>query len=115
MSFCSWYHSSPLHDVAGLPLLYTDIAFNTFLHKGRNRNHQGLAAAIIELWERSVVVKIAVKRGIQNTNNLLMAEEIKVCQSFHVRQQVSLSSNLIWFVAQESIQVISFVDKISGS
>ncbi|KAL8094250.1 hypothetical protein AgCh_035952 [Apium graveolens] len=44
---------------------------------GRNRNHQGLAAAIIELWERSVVVKIAVKRGIQNTNNLLMAEEIK--------------------------------------
>lgn len=44
---------------------------------GRNRNHQGLAAAIIKLWEKSLVVKIAVKRGIQNTNNLLMAEEIK--------------------------------------
>ncbi|PON94506.1 RNA-binding, CRM domain containing protein [Trema orientale] len=44
---------------------------------GRNRNHQGLACAIIKLWEKSMVVKIAVKRGIQNTNNKLMAEEIK--------------------------------------
>ncbi|KAK1298050.1 hypothetical protein QJS10_CPB14g00344 [Acorus calamus] len=45
---------------------------------GRNRNHHGLAAAILELWEQSLVVKIAVKRGIQNTNNKLMAEELKV-------------------------------------
>lgn len=45
---------------------------------GRNRNHQGLAAAIIKLWEKSLVVKIAVKRGIQNTNNKLMSEELKV-------------------------------------
>lgn len=45
---------------------------------GRNRNHQGLAAAIIKLWEKSLVVKIAVKRGIQNTNNKLMAEELKI-------------------------------------
>lgn len=45
---------------------------------GRNRNHQGLAAAIVKLWEKSLVVKIAVKRGIQNTNNKLMAEELKV-------------------------------------
>ncbi|KAB1212518.1 Chloroplastic group IIA intron splicing facilitator CRS1, chloroplastic [Morella rubra] len=44
---------------------------------GRNRNHQGLASAIIKLWEKSLVVKLAVKRGIQNTNNKLMAEEIK--------------------------------------
>lgn len=44
---------------------------------GRNRNHQGLAAAIIKLWEKSLVAKIAVKRGIQNTNNKLMAEELK--------------------------------------
>ncbi|TVU20352.1 hypothetical protein EJB05_36559, partial [Eragrostis curvula] len=44
---------------------------------GRNRNHQGLAAAIVKLWEKSLVVKIAVKRGIQNTNNKIMAEEIK--------------------------------------
>ncbi|XP_058091528.1 CRM-domain containing factor CFM3B, chloroplastic [Magnolia sinica] len=45
---------------------------------GRNRNHQGLAAAIVKLWEKSLVVKIAVKRGIQNTNNKLMAEELKM-------------------------------------
>lgn len=44
---------------------------------GRNRNHQGLASAIIKLWEKSLVVKIAVKRGIQNTNNELMSDEIK--------------------------------------
>ncbi|KAJ6818781.1 CRM-domain containing factor CFM3, chloroplastic/mitochondrial [Iris pallida] len=44
---------------------------------GRNRHHHGLAAAILKLWEESIVVKIAVKRGIQNTNNKLMAEELK--------------------------------------
>ncbi|KAJ0985747.1 hypothetical protein J5N97_004103 [Dioscorea zingiberensis] len=44
---------------------------------GRNRNHHGLAAAILKLWEKSLVVKIAVKRGIQNTNNKIMAEELK--------------------------------------
>ncbi|KAK7271250.1 hypothetical protein RJT34_26988 [Clitoria ternatea] len=43
---------------------------------GRNRNHQGLACAILKLWEKSLVVKIAVKRGIQNTNNKLMADEL---------------------------------------
>ncbi|CAI9113566.1 OLC1v1014191C1 [Oldenlandia corymbosa var. corymbosa] len=45
---------------------------------GRNRHHQGLAAAIVKLWEKSLVVKIAVKRGIQNTNNKLMSEELKM-------------------------------------
>ncbi|KAM0933215.1 putative RNA-binding, CRM domain, YhbY-like superfamily [Dioscorea sansibarensis] len=44
---------------------------------GRNRNHHGLATAILKLWEKSLVVKIAVKRGIQNTNNKIMAEELK--------------------------------------
>ncbi|XP_028787005.1 CRM-domain containing factor CFM3, chloroplastic/mitochondrial [Neltuma alba] len=44
---------------------------------GRNRNHQGLACAILKLWEKSLVAKIAVKRGIQNTNNKLMADELK--------------------------------------
>ncbi|KAL6497034.1 hypothetical protein OROGR_028963 [Orobanche gracilis] len=44
---------------------------------GRNRNHQGLATSIIKLWEKSLLVKIAVKRGKQNTNNKLMAEELK--------------------------------------
>ncbi|KAL4316422.1 hypothetical protein AHAS_Ahas15G0283500 [Arachis hypogaea] len=44
---------------------------------GRNRKHQGLAAAIIKLWERCEIVKIAIKRGVQNTNSEIMAEEIK--------------------------------------
>lgn len=44
---------------------------------GRNRRLQGLAAAIVKLWERSEIAKIAVKRGIQNTNNKLMSEELK--------------------------------------
>ncbi|XP_057447041.1 CRM-domain containing factor CFM3, chloroplastic/mitochondrial isoform X2 [Lotus japonicus] len=44
---------------------------------GRNRNHQGLACAILKLWEKSLLAKIAIKRGIQNTNNKLMADELK--------------------------------------
>ncbi|XP_061357575.1 CRM-domain containing factor CFM3, chloroplastic/mitochondrial [Gastrolobium bilobum] len=45
---------------------------------GRNRNHQGLACAILKIWEKSLVAKIAVKPGIQNTNNKIMAEELKM-------------------------------------
>ncbi|XP_050224247.1 CRM-domain containing factor CFM2, chloroplastic isoform X2 [Mercurialis annua] len=44
---------------------------------GRNRKHQGLAAAIVKLWEKCEIAKIAVKRGVQNTNSQLMAEELK--------------------------------------
>lgn len=44
---------------------------------GRNKNHQGLASAMVKLWERSAIAKIAVKRGVQNTSNERMAEEIK--------------------------------------
>lgn len=50
-----------------------------FVHSvGRNRQHQGLAAAIVKLWEKSSIAKIAIKRGIPNTSNERMAEEIKV-------------------------------------
>ena len=66
--------------------LYYFLTVSLFLHptlfsfgKGRNRHHQGLAVAILKIWEKSLVVKIAVKRGIQNTNNKLMADELKVC------------------------------------
>ncbi|CAN8269802.1 unnamed protein product [Cochlearia groenlandica] len=44
---------------------------------GRNRNLQGLAVAIVKLWEKCEVVKIAVKRGVRNTNSELMAAELK--------------------------------------
>ncbi|KAL5809920.1 hypothetical protein ACOSQ4_026488 [Xanthoceras sorbifolium] len=38
---------------------------------GRNRKLQGLAAAILKLWEKSLIAKIAVKWGVPNTNNEL--------------------------------------------
>ncbi|OIT05910.1 PREDICTED: CRM-domain containing factor CFM2, chloroplastic [Nicotiana attenuata] len=44
---------------------------------GRNRKLQGLAAAIVKLWEKCEIAKVAVKRGVQNTNSELMAEELK--------------------------------------
>lgn len=51
---------------------------NFFLFTGRNRNLQGLAASIVKLWEKCEIAKIAVKRGVQNTNSEMMAEELKV-------------------------------------
>ncbi|XP_055825029.1 CRM-domain containing factor CFM3, chloroplastic/mitochondrial isoform X2 [Solanum dulcamara] len=45
---------------------------------GRNRQLQGLAAAMVKLWRRSAIVKIAIKRGVLNTSNERMAEELKV-------------------------------------
>ncbi|RVX08852.1 CRM-domain containing factor CFM2, chloroplastic [Vitis vinifera] len=44
---------------------------------GRNRKLQGLAASMIKLWEKCEIAKIAVKRGVQNTNSEMMAEELK--------------------------------------
>uniref|UniRef100_A0A251V2G7 Putative CRS1 / YhbY (CRM) domain-containing protein n=1 Tax=Helianthus annuus TaxID=4232 RepID=A0A251V2G7_HELAN len=44
---------------------------------GRNRDLQGLAVAMAKLWERSAIAKIAIKRGVHNTRNERMAEELK--------------------------------------
>ncbi|XAR51812.1 hypothetical protein NMG60_11006550 [Bertholletia excelsa] len=44
---------------------------------GRNRKLQGLAASIVKLWEKCEIAKIAIKRGVQNTNSEIMAEELK--------------------------------------
>lgn len=44
---------------------------------GRSRQHQGLAMAMIKLWERSSIAKITLKRGVQLTTSERMAEEIK--------------------------------------
>lgn len=45
---------------------------------GRSRELQGLAAAIVKLWAKSAIAKIAIKRGVLNTCNERMAEELKV-------------------------------------
>ncbi|KAK3210473.1 hypothetical protein Dsin_015179 [Dipteronia sinensis] len=44
---------------------------------GRNRELQGLAKAMAKLWENSALAKIAIKRGVLNTRNERMAEELK--------------------------------------
>ncbi|ERN01418.1 hypothetical protein AMTRI_Chr03g147650 [Amborella trichopoda] len=44
---------------------------------GRSRQHQGLAVAMVKVWEKSSIVKIALKRGVQNTCGERMAEQIK--------------------------------------
>ncbi|KAL3812516.1 hypothetical protein ACJIZ3_013784 [Penstemon smallii] len=44
---------------------------------GRSRQHQGLAAAMIKLWEKSSIAKIALKRGVQLTTSERMAEDLK--------------------------------------
>ncbi|KAF5458827.1 hypothetical protein F2P56_022828 [Juglans regia] len=44
---------------------------------GRSRELQGLARAMAKLWERSAIAKIAIKRGVLNTRNERMAEELK--------------------------------------
>ncbi|XP_075476272.1 CRM-domain containing factor CFM3A, chloroplastic/mitochondrial [Primulina tabacum] len=44
---------------------------------GRGRQLQGLAVAMIKLWERSSIAKIALKRGVQLTTSERMAEDLK--------------------------------------
>ena len=55
---------------------------STVCGTGRNKGLSGLAAAIVKLWEKSEIVKLGVKRGVQNTNNERMAEELKVWSIF---------------------------------
>lgn len=44
---------------------------------GRSRQLQGLATAMVKLWERSSIAKIALKRGVQLTTSERMAEDLK--------------------------------------
>ncbi|XP_057771404.1 CRM-domain containing factor CFM3A, chloroplastic/mitochondrial-like [Salvia miltiorrhiza] len=44
---------------------------------GRSRQQQGLAAAMVKLWERSSIAKVALKRGVQLTTSERMAEDLK--------------------------------------
>lgn len=48
------------------------------MYLGRSRELQGLAAAMVKLWEKSAIAKIVIKRGVLNTSNERMAEELKV-------------------------------------
>ncbi|KAJ1276086.1 hypothetical protein BS78_05G187200 [Paspalum vaginatum] len=44
---------------------------------GRSRQLQGLANAMVKLWEKSSIAKISLKRGVQLTTSERMAEDIK--------------------------------------
>ncbi|KAG8090583.1 hypothetical protein GUJ93_ZPchr0011g28938 [Zizania palustris] len=44
---------------------------------GRSRQLQGLAVAMVKLWEKSCIAKITLKRGVQLTTSERMAEDIK--------------------------------------
>ncbi|KAL5123004.1 Chloroplastic group IIA intron splicing facilitator CRS1, chloroplastic [Glycine soja] len=44
---------------------------------GRNKGLKGLAATILKLWEKSLIAKIAIKYGIPNIDNEMMATELK--------------------------------------
>ncbi|AEE76712.1 CRM family member 3A [Arabidopsis thaliana] len=44
---------------------------------GRSRQLQGLATAMVRLWEKSMLAKIAIKRGVQSTTSERMAEDLK--------------------------------------
>lgn len=50
---------------------------------GRSRQHQGLATAMVKLWEKSSIAKIALKRGVQLTTSERMAEDIRVIICFY--------------------------------
>ncbi|ONM04945.1 chloroplast RNA splicing1 [Zea mays] len=65
---------------------------------GRNTRLQGLAAAILKLWEKSLIAKIAVKIGIQNTNNEQMAWNLKGKAYIGLSLTQSTESVLLLFV-----------------
>ncbi|XP_010450030.1 PREDICTED: CRM-domain containing factor CFM3B, chloroplastic-like [Camelina sativa] len=44
---------------------------------GRSRQMQGLATAMVKLWQKSLIAKVALKRGVQLTTSERMAEDIK--------------------------------------
>ncbi|KAL1200060.1 CRM-domain containing factor CFM3B [Cardamine amara subsp. amara] len=44
---------------------------------GRSRQLQGLATAMAKLWQKSLIAKVALKRGVQLTTSERMAEDIK--------------------------------------
>ncbi|KAH0463790.1 hypothetical protein IEQ34_006576 [Dendrobium chrysotoxum] len=50
----------------------------------KNTKLQGLACAIMKLWEKSLIAKIAIKVGIQNTNSQQMAWELKA--NYHLSE-----------------------------
>ncbi|KAL9297505.1 hypothetical protein ACSQ67_023401 [Phaseolus vulgaris] len=58
---------------------------------GRNKRLKGLAAAILKLWEKSLIAKISIKYGIPNTDNEVMANELKAIMQYWWSWSLGLS------------------------
>lgn len=74
---CPPFTKPKLTDAELLHLRKLSHSLPTHFVLGRNRKLQGLAAAILKLWEKSLIAKIALKWGVPNTNNEQMACELK--------------------------------------
>ncbi|KAG8384102.1 hypothetical protein BUALT_Bualt04G0083100 [Buddleja alternifolia] len=77
LRICPPYTKSKLTDDELTQLRKLARPLPTHFVLGRNRNLQGLAAAILKLWEKCHIAKIALKWGIPNTDNEQMANELK--------------------------------------
>lgn len=81
------------------------------IFEGKNRRLQGLAAAILKLWEKSLIVKIAVKLGIPNTDNEQMAYELKASS----RENVHIDfGNMISKILLFQIRKTLLMNKLTG-
>ena len=77
-----------------------------FTAAGRSRDLQGIASAMVKLWETSAIAKIAIKRGVPFTNNDRMAEELGVLLVNRAGIMATLLLDLIevnFYCAKESI------------
>lgn len=66
---------------------------------GKNKRLQGLAAAILKLWQKSPIAKIAIKYGVPNTDNEAIANELKASSykiycSMYVRVRCKTSETI---------------------
>lgn len=64
------------------PSSFQQSFFFFLICKGRNHGLQGLASAIVKLWEKCIIAKIAIKWGALNTSNEEMADELKAITFF---------------------------------
>lgn len=73
-----------------------------YVPPGRSRQLQGLAAAMIKLWEKSSIAKIALKRGVQLTTSERMADDIKVNQPHFLNHLV------VFFISTSNLYFLSY-------
>jgi hypothetical protein len=77
----------------GLSFCYVHIySLYVYWTKGRDRDLHGVAAAMVKLWEKSEIAKIGFKRGILNTNQERISEDLKVLFVIILLQLVTVNS-----------------------